>query len=116
MPLNSLKTNSLAKSRRVQSIADAFSRVVFSILNKVKIERFDTLQIAGKTKFRQNQFWNRVINAYSRLDNVHKTFICNIYFFDNRYGTWSYPYPTSTFYKIRAKAIELFLRYFDEEK
>ncbi len=116
MGRNSIKNNTLAKRTKVKKIA----RVFFSCYNYLKhgvhfIKKEEFLEFSSSyCRVEFANYIERVEKAYEMLDPIHKMFIDNEFFHSNYPFWWEGKYSTSSFYRIKADAVDSFLRYFYE--
>lgn len=104
------KDNSLKKRRIVESIAKEY----FICLHKQNLKTlFFTLSEGkstyGKTLKEICDYISKVEFTFSQLDALDKTFINNEFFYTEDSNWWIDIYPQSTFYRLRAKAVNCFL-------
>lgn len=114
MGRNSLKHNTLAKRRAVKKIAVNF----FNCYQKLKGENprldEDFKKEIGYTAACYRYYIDKVERAFRKLDELSKMFINNDFFYCAYPYWWVDKFPTSSYYRLKANAVDNFLRYFNE--
>lgn len=115
MGRNSVEHNTLIKRQRVQFIAECFCKTMHSLNHHSAINNELILHEVGLSESDKKDYVLRVKKAYGKLDYVNQMFINNEFFFEDKPYWWMKIYSRATFYRLKNKAVESFLGYFDGE-
>lgn len=121
MGRNSITRNTLAKRKEVSIIAKRFF-ICYRLLKGEKVPslRYDDANFGfldqQYSPLKYRQYIKRVEEAFAQLDAVDKMFINNEFFYSDYPYWWQEYYSSSTFYRIKEKAVDNFLRLFNNGK
>lgn len=106
---------SLKKRARVQFIAECYCKTQHSLNHHSQIRDEVIREEVGESKKEKEEYVTRVKSAYGKLDRVNQMFINKEFFFEDYPYWWTKIYSRATFYRLKSKAIDSFLRNFDAQ-
>lgn len=113
LKINNYSNKGRIRANRVRFLERCRRAIINYKKHNIAITRKAVLHEIGHTTQDWDRFLARLTAAYNQLDAIEFMFINNIFRQDQLHGLWRGIYPTSTFYKIRNRAIVDFLRYYN---